>query len=87
MDNVQSASVAVAIGKARTAATFRRPTKAIEDVIAGGRAALVTFPDAVAVQGGVPLAIGGSFLGGIGVSGVQSDQDEVVARAGAEALK
>lgn len=87
MDDVQTASVAVAIGKARTAAMFRRPTKAIEDVIAGGRTALVTFPDVVAAQGGVPIVVGGIFLGGVGVSGVQSDQDEIVAKAGADALK
>lgn len=87
MDDVQSASVEVAIGKARTAAQFRRPTKAMEDAVAGGRAVMMTFPGAVPVQGGLPLVAGGTVVGAIGVSGVQSHQDEIVAKAGVDALK
>lgn len=86
MDDVQSGSVDVAIGKARAAAMFRRTSKAIEDVVAGGRLVMLTFPNIVPVQGGVPLTKDGRALGGIGVSGVQSHQDEQIAKAGAAAL-
>jgi len=86
LDDTQSASNDIAIGKARTAAMFRRPTKAMEDVVAGGRAVVMTFRDATLVQGGLPLVSGGQVVGGIGVSGVQSHQDEIVAKAGADVL-
>lgn len=87
IDNTQSASVDIAIGKARTAAQFRRPTKAMEDAVAGGRNVVMTFPGIVPVQGGLPLKAGDTFIGAIGVSGVASAQDEQVAKAGVDALK
>ena len=87
IDNTQSASVDIAIGKARTAAQFRRPTKAMEDAVAGGRNVVMTFPRIVPVQGGLPLKAGDTFIGAIGVSGVASAQDEQVAKAGVDALK
>jgi len=65
---------------------FKRPTKALEDVVAEGRTVMMMLPGAVPIEGGVPLVKDGQFLGGIGVSGVQSFQDGIIARAGAAAL-
>ena len=73
--------------KARTAARFRRPTKALEDAVAGGRAALLSFDGVTMVEGGVPVIVGGKVIGAIGVSGVTSVQDAVVAQAGVAALR
>lgn len=77
----------MAVGKARTAAKFKRSTKLLEDAIAGGRNAMLRLGDAVPIQGGLPIVIGGKFVGAIGVSGVASQQDEQVASAGLNALK
>ena len=87
IDNTQSASIDIAVGKARTAAQFRRSTKAMEDAVAGGRNVVMTFPGVLPVQGGLPLKSGDTFIGAIGVSGVQAAQDEQVAMAGVGALK
>lgn len=86
MDGAQKASSRIAEKKGRTAILFKRPTKAIEDVVLGGRATMMMLPGAVPLEGGVPLVKDGQFLGAIGISGVQSSQDGVVARAGAAAL-
>ena len=88
MDNVQYASIKIAEGKAQTAIDFRRPSKALEDVIAGGGAGLrvLTFGN-ILVQGGVPIVVDGKIVGSIGVSGVTSQQDEQIAMAGAAAAK
>ena len=88
MDNVQYASIKIAEGKAQTAIDFRRPSKALEDVIAGGGAGLrvLTFGN-ILVQGGVPIVVDGKIIGSIGVSGVTSQQDEQIAMAGAGAAK
>jgi glc operon protein GlcG len=88
MDNVQYASIKIAEGKAQTAIDFRRPSKALEDVVAGGGAGLrvLTFGN-VLVQGGVPIVVDGKIIGSIGVSGVTSQQDEQIAMAGAAAAK
>ncbi len=85
-DDTQASSSEIAIGKARTAAMFRRPTRALEESIAGGRTVLMSFP-AMPVTGGLPLVAGGTVIGGIGVSGVHSDQDEIVAGAGAKVIE
>jgi glc operon protein GlcG len=87
LDNTQYASVAIAEGKARTALEFRRPTKALEDTIAGGGGGLrlLAIPGAMPLEGGVPIVADGTIIGAIGVSGVMSSQDAQVARAGAEA--
>ena len=85
MDETQSASNEVAIGKARTAAMFRRASKTLEDSVAS-RPGMLTFP-AIPVQGGLPLMAGGKVVGGIGVSGVQSAQDEQIAQTGAALLQ
>lgn len=86
-DDTQYASNEIAIEKARSAAKFRRSTKLMEDVVAGGRHVFMTFPGVVPVQGGLPLVSGGKVVGAIGVSGVTSQQDEVVAQAGVNVLK
>ena len=86
MDGTQKASSRIAEAKGRTAILFKRPTKAIEDNVLEGRTVMMGLPGAVPLEGGVPLVKDGLFLGGIGVSGVQSFQDGIVARAGAAAL-
>ena len=86
MDGCQKASSRIAEEKGRTAILFKRPTKAIEDVVLEGRTVMMGLPGAVPLEGGVPLMKDGMFLGAIGVSGVQSFQDGVIARAGAAAL-
>ena len=86
MDGTQKASSRIAEAKGRTAILFKRPTKAIEDNVLEGRTVMMGLPGAVPLEGGVPLMIDGQFVGGIGVSGVQSFQDGIVARAGAAAL-
>ena len=86
MDAAQKASSRIAEAKGRTAILFKRPTKAIEDIVLEGRTVMMGLPGAVPLEGGVPLVKDGQFLGGIGVSGVQSFQDGIVARAGAAAL-
>jgi uncharacterized protein GlcG (DUF336 family) len=86
MDGAQKASSRIAEAKGRTAILFKRPTKAIEDNVLEGRTVMMGLPGAVPLEGGVPLVKDGQFLGGIGVSGVQSFQDGIVARAGAASL-
>jgi uncharacterized protein GlcG (DUF336 family) len=86
MDGCQKASSRIAERKGRTAILFRRPTKAIEDVVLEGRTVMMGLPGAVPLEGGVPLVKDGQFLGAIGISGVQSFQDGIIARAGAAAL-
>ena len=85
LDNAQLASVRLAEAKARTAVEFRRPTKALEDVVKD-RPALIAFPGRLAVQGGLPILHQGECVGGVGVSGVKSFEDEQVAAAGLRAL-
>jgi glc operon protein GlcG len=88
MDGTQTGSVRVAIGKGRSAALYKRPTKAWQDVVAGGGAGLriLGLEGAVPIEGGLPLLVDGKIIGAIGVSGGSSDQDGVVATAGAGAL-
>lgn len=86
MDDTQLASTDIALAKALSAIKFKRPTKAFEDSLIGGRQAVLMLPGAMPVEGGLPLANNGEFLGAIGVSGVQADEDGIIARAGAEAL-
>ena len=86
LDGTFPAGANISIGKARTAATFKRPTKAFEDVIKNGRTAMVALPDFTPLQGGVPIMVGEEVIGGIGVSGAASaPQDEEIALAGAAA--
>src|SRR6266850_215414 len=86
MDDTQTASVQIALDKAKAAATFRRPTKAFEDGIAKGRVALLGLNGATPIEGGLPIMSGGRVIGGIGVSGAAADQDAQAAMAGLKAL-
>jgi glc operon protein GlcG len=85
-DGTQLGSVQVAQEKARTALLFKRPTRALEEGVLGGRVHMMSLPGVTAVEGGLPLVVDGEIVGSIGVSGVQSSQDGQVAAAGAEAL-
>ena len=71
-----------AAGKARAAATYRRPTRAFMDVINKGGPATATLPGVFASPGGLPIMVDGKVTGGVGVSGVTGDQDEQCAKAG-----
>ena len=82
MENTQTASMDVAIGKARAAATWRRTTRVFMDAINKGGPATVTLPNVFASPGGVPIMVDGKVTGGLGVSGVTGDQDEQCAKAG-----
>jgi len=88
IDATQTGSVKVSMNKARSAALFKRPTKAFQDVLAGGGEGLrvLGLEGAVPVEGGLPLLMDGKIVGAIGVSGGTSQQDGVSAKAGADAL-
>ncbi len=83
MDNTQTASMDIAIGKAKSAATYRRPTRAFTDVINKGGPATATLPGVVAGPGGLPIMVDGKVIGASGVAGATGDQDEQCAKAGA----
>ena len=87
LDNTFAAGANISIGKARTAVLFKRPTKFFEDIIKNGRTSMVTLNDFTPLQGGVPITVDGQVVGGVGVSGAASAQeDEEVAMAGAAGL-
>ena len=86
LDDTQVASVEVGIGKARTAAIFRRPSRDFEEQIKNGRVASLVLPGATPLQGGLPLIAGGKVVGAIGVSGNTPQEDEDIAKAGAAAF-
>jgi len=86
MDNTQLASVDVSIQKAKGAMMFKRNTKALEDIVSGGRTVMMKLAGVVPVEGGVLLEAGGQIVGAIGVSGVTSPQDGQIAKAGADEL-
>jgi uncharacterized protein GlcG (DUF336 family) len=89
MDNTQLGSADVAVEKARSAARFKRPTKAFQDALAAGGAGLriLGLPGAVPVEGGIPLIADGKIVGAIGLSGDTSDHDGQCATAGAAVIK
>ena len=89
VDPTFPAGARVSIGKARTAALFRQPTKNFEEVITQkGRTSMIALEDFTPLQGGVPLVVAGQIVGAIGVSGASSaDQDQQFAEAGAAAIK
>jgi glc operon protein GlcG len=88
LDGTFAAGANISIGKARTAALFKRPTRAFEDIIKAGRTAMVALSDFTPLQGGIPIMVGDDVVGGIGVSGAASaQQDEELALAGAAAAK
>ena len=86
MDETQIGSVEVAQRKAQSAIKFKRPTKAFEDAVAGGRSVVMTLPGALPVEGGIPIIVDNKMIGAIGVSGGTSAQDATAAKAGLDAL-
>jgi glc operon protein GlcG len=88
LDNSQLASLRLAQGKARTALEFRRPTKALEEAIAGGGAGLrlLAIDDVTPVDGGHLIMVDGKIAGALGVSGAPAGQDAQVAKAGLDAI-
>jgi glc operon protein GlcG len=87
MDGTQIGSIDVAIAKGASAIKFKRPTKVFEEAVKGGRHAILSLPGALPVEGGEPVTADGNIIGAVGVSGVQSDQDGIIARAGTAAVK
>ena len=87
LDDTQVASVDVAMGKARTAAIFRRPSREFEEQVKNGRIAALALPGATPLQGGIPITFEGKVIGAIGVSGESPVQDEEIAIVGANAAK
>lgn len=87
MDGTQYGSELVAREKARTAARFKRSTKAFSDSVTGGRNAVLSLPGVVAIEGGAPIVINGLIVGAIGVSGGTSEQDGEVAAASIIGIK
>jgi glc operon protein GlcG len=85
LDGAFPHSAEIAIHKARSASMMRLPTKALEDIVKE-RPALMTMPGVVRVQGGLPIRHAGECIGGVGVAGVASGQDEQVAAAGVAAV-
>jgi uncharacterized protein GlcG (DUF336 family) len=86
LENTQPASEMIAIGKARTAARFKRPSRLLEESVASGRLAILSVNEALPLQGGLPIVVDEHAIGAIGVSGVTAAQDEQVAHAGLAAF-
>src|SRR4051794_11521358 len=80
LDDTQVASVEVGIGKARTAAIFRRPSKVFEDQVRDGRVAALALPGATPLQGGIPIMFENKVIGAIGLSGNTPQEDEDIAK-------
>jgi glc operon protein GlcG len=90
MDGAQNASAPLSQAKARTAALFRRPTKAFADAFAAGNTGFMTFPgeaQPIASEGGLPIVVEGHLIGAIGISGGTAQQDTIAATAGVNAVK
>jgi len=85
MDGAPPISAEVSFGKARTSAMTKRPSKFFEDRVKE-RPAFAGFPAGILIQGGLPIVHQGECVGAIGVSGVQSHEDEQIAQAGVKAL-
>jgi uncharacterized protein GlcG (DUF336 family) len=86
LDGSSAASVNIAIGKARTAVNFQRPSKVLEERVAGGRLGFLTIDGLLPLQGGLPVMWEDKVIGGVGVSGVKSAEDEQVAQAAIDSL-
>jgi glc operon protein GlcG len=86
IDGTQTGSADTSLEKARTSVAFKRPSKAFEDVVLGGKVNYLKLPGAMPLEGGVPLLVDGRIVGAIGVSGATSAQDGQCARAGADAV-
>ncbi len=88
LDNTFPAGAAVATDKARTAATFRMPTRNLEDAVKNGRTSLVAVSEMTPLAGGIPLVVDGQIVGAVGVSGAANAmQDEELAKVAAAVLK
>jgi glc operon protein GlcG len=86
MEDTQTASMDISILKARSAATYRRPTRAFADVINKGGPATATLPNAIGSPGGVPIFVDGKIIGAVGASGATGDQDEQCSIAGTKSM-
>ena len=86
MDGATPANAGIALEKGRTAAISRRSTGKWQEMIKGGRTEMIKMPGILPVQGGVPIVADGACIGAVGVSGVQSHQDEQIAQVGIDAL-
>jgi glc operon protein GlcG len=87
LDGTQVGSIRVGIGKARTAAHFRRPTRFFEEQVRNGRIVTLALEDFTPLQGGVPILAGGQFVGAVGVSGDSPQVDEEIATVGAAVVR
>ena len=87
LDGAAPISAYIATEKARTSALGRRESKGYEEMVNGGRYAFLSAPLLTSLEGGVPIIVDGQVIGAVGVSGVKSDQDAQVAKAGAQCLK
>ena len=79
-------SVLISQGKATSAALRRRPTKSDEEMVNNGRVSALSMPGITFLEGGVPIVVEGEFIGAVGVSGVKSSDDALIAQAGVDAL-
>ena len=86
LDGAAPISAHIAPAKARTAAIGRRESRTYEEMINGGRTAFLSAPLVATLEGGVPVIVDGQVIGAVGVSGVKSDQDAQVAKAGADSI-
>ncbi len=86
IDGVQTASIEIAIEKARTAVFYKRSTKVFQDRVSEGEHAILNLPNMMPFGGGLPIQFNDVIIGGIGVSGVTAEQDEIIARAGLAAF-
>lgn len=76
LDGTFNAGANISIGKARTAALFKKPTKVFEDIIKNGRTAMTALSDFTPLQGGIPILVDGELVGAVGVSGAASAQED-----------
>lgn len=86
MDGTQLANVSISQAKAHTAVAFKRPSKVFRDLVDKGTNYVLSMPDTIPSEGGLPLVVGGKIIGAIGVSGGTGTQDGLAAKAGADAL-
>lgn len=86
MEDVQLASLEIAISKARAAVLYRRPTQVFSEKVIGGGVALPSLPEMIPFSGGIPIKVDGVLIGGVGVSGVKGSQDAEIAQAGINAF-
>lgn len=86
IDGTQFGSCEISMLKARTAISLKRPSKKIEEAVANGKTGFLSVSGVVPLEGGLPLIYKDQYIGAIGVSGMASDQDGIVAQAGADVL-